>query len=580
MAHVHDLQETLVRQLRCGILPTSTGEDSNICMPEAWARAAMLIRINSLAQGYSGIRPVLIQGIVGLLEKDIVPRIPLRGSISASGDLMPLAYLAGTLQGEQSVAVWSGSSRRIVTAAVALQESPLEPLKLLPKEGLAIINGTAVSTGVAALVMHDVNCLAVLSQILTAMSTEALCGCRESFDAFFSAVRPHAGQAEAARNIWGFLDASKLVLENDGLKPGSLRQDRYGIRTAPQWLGPVLEDLLLATRQVTSECNSVTDNPLFDPVRERFVHGGNFQAKAVTSAMEKSRMALQAMGQMLFAQCTELINPKLNRGLPPNLVADEPSQSYLMKPVDIMVAGYQSELSFLSNSVGSHVQSAEMSNQSINSLALIAARYTHVSADVLSHLVSAHLFALCQALDLRVVDIKFREALKPPFEARTADAFARFYPEKVDGLCHQLWVELITRLDETTTMDSVPRFAAVFCSLQSTVLSTFGSSLEYGPHMKSWVKDCSEMAFQLFHANIESYSNHPDATPFLGLASGQMYNCVRKALGVPFITMDQEMVEDKGIGSYITNIYQAIQTGRLFAPVMEILRAVNHCEVK
>lgn len=193
-------------------------------------------------------------------------------------------------------------NRRIVTADVALAESALDPITLGPKEGLAILNDTAVSTGVAALAIHDANSLAILSQLLTAMSVEALRGTDESFDAFFAAVRPHPGQIEAAGNIRGFLAGSKLVQRNDGSEAETLRQDRYPIRTAPQWLGPILEDLRLASQQITMECNSVTDNPLIDidldrSDNARILHGGNLQAKAITSAMEKVRLAAQTIGQ-------------------------------------------------------------------------------------------------------------------------------------------------------------------------------------------------------------------------------------------------------------------------------------------
>lgn len=440
---MEELQAALIRELHGGILskPSQRGHgssdtmpaddtDSTACMPEAWVRASMLIRINSLSGGHSGVRPILIKNMVELLRRGITPRIPLRGSISASGDLMPLSYIGGTLEGKKSITVWagSGSNRHVMSAAEALSKTGLNPIKLGPKEGLAIINGTAVSAGVGALAINDANKLSILSQALTAMSVEALQGTTESFDPFFDSVRPHPGQREAARNIRRFLSGSGLAQDKDGSAAGSLRQDRYSIRTAPQWLGPVLEDLELATRQVTIECNSVTDNPLMDIDPEnlentRILHGGNFQARAITSAMEKTRLALQTIGRMIFAQCAEIIDPKMNYGLPPSLVCDEPSESFLFKPIDIAIAALQSELGFLSNPAGNHVQSAEMGNQSLNSLALISARYTHVALDVLSQLMSYHILVLCQALDLRAMHFKFLEGFKPTFDDLVSSNF-------------------------------------------------------------------------------------------------------------------------------------------------------------
>ena len=280
-------------------------------MPEVWVRASILVRVNSLASAHSGVRPALIATMADLLKDEILPRIPLRGSVSASGDLSPLSYTAGTMLGKPTLVVSAGSrkagKRGFTTADVALAEALINPIRLELKEGLAIVNGTSVSAAVGALAMHDAHGLAVLSQVLTAMSVEALCGTSESFDPFFAQVRPHPGQIDGVHNIYRFLDGSQLIQDADGTEEGSLRQDRYSIRTDSQWIGPILEELLLAHQQVTIECKSVTDNPLTDG--KRILHGGNFQAKAITSAMEKTRLALQSIGRMLFTQCTELINP-------------------------------------------------------------------------------------------------------------------------------------------------------------------------------------------------------------------------------------------------------------------------------
>ena len=146
----------------------------------------------------------------------------------------------------------------------------------------------------------------------------------------------------------------------------------------------------MAYRQIVTKINSATDNPLIN-AQGKMLHGGNFQAKSVTSAMEKTRQACQTIGQMSFAQCTELINPATSRGLPLNLVVDEPSESWMWKGKDIYIAALQSELGYLSNPAGSHVQFAEMGNQSLNSLALISARYTLTAVDVLTQLSAARL---------------------------------------------------------------------------------------------------------------------------------------------------------------------------------------------
>ena len=511
-------------------------------MPEPWARASIVVRINSLASGYSGVRPAILNSLIAFLEHDIVPIIPIRGSISASGDLMPLSYVGGALQGDPGILVWAKSAhdtrRRVTSADIALRDSCLTPIDLEPKEGLALINGTAVSTGVAALAMHGANCLGATSQVLTVMSVEALCGARESFDPIFARLRPHPGQVEVSRNIHALLQGSKLATESSDQSDGALRQDRYSIRTAAQWIGPVLEDFQLATRQVNIECNSVTDNPLIDVDREgRSFHGGNFQAKAITSAMEKTRLGLQSLGQMIFAQCTELINPKMSFGLPPNLTGEEPSESFILKPLDIVIAALQSELGFLSNSAGSHVQSAEMGNQSLNSLALISARYTHTALDVLTQLVSAHVFALCQAFDLRAMHLQFLASFKPWLIRDTEETFAGMVSSTVEleKLKNFLWHDFKLLLNQTTSMNTIPRFTHIFRSLQPLVLDAASPLPGTVPLLKTWTVRCSERATQSLEKNRKDYFLCPDATPYLGIASRRIYRYIRNNLSVPFL---------------------------------------------
>jgi len=168
--------------------------------------------------------------------------------------------------------------------------------------------------------LRENHLLAVLSQVLTATGVEALIGTVESFNSFIAEARPHAGQIELARNIRSFLTDSVLaqqsvhigLLGNDNI---GLCQDRYALRTSSQWMGPQLEHLIIAHRQVTVELNSTTDSPLVDVVANKVHHGGNFQGVSVTSAMDKARSALQMMGKMSFAKSSELVNQAMNKWL-------------------------------------------------------------------------------------------------------------------------------------------------------------------------------------------------------------------------------------------------------------------------
>ena len=568
-------------------------------MPESWVRGTILIRCNSLASGNSGVRPALVDGLVHMLHHDVIPVIPLRGSISASGDLIPLSYVAGALQGSPGVSVWIGKSdgrgRQQVPADVALSKLEQAPLQLGPKEGLAIVNGTAVSASVGSLALHDAHGLVILSQILTAMGVEALRGSAESFDPFFSFIRPHPGQAEAARNIRRFLQGSKLISDDDHDYDNSdtLRQDRYSIRTTPQWIGPQLENLMLADKQISIEVNATTDNPIVDTENVKILHGGNFQAMSVTSAMEKIRSSLQIIGRMLFSQCTELINPSFNNGLPPNLTADEPSQNFLLKGIDISVASLQAELGFLSAPVQPHVQSAEMGNQSLNSLALLSARYTHTALNVLSQLSAAYLLTLCQALDLRALYALFLSSLEPRFRHMTSEVFSP-YLNDIDKLHDQLWLQFKRELGRTTAIDSSDRFPQINRSLQPILFAHACSSSNPSATgnviqaIQYWTSAASNLSFDTFHETRAAYAASPSAAEILGPASRRMYEFVRGPLEVPFQMAFSDPKDPRNtqtancntdgttIGMQASKIHAAIMNGALYVPVMECMREVEN----
>lgn len=660
---VDDLQKTLLRSFNCGVLsppinshpvnhppsdlPNGRGEQADLghalsqaldvqdlgsinCMPVAWVRAALLIRINSLVSGYSGVRGALVQQMVQLLSNDIIPRVPTFGSISASGDLSPLSYIGSVLQGEANVTCTVGAlhgNPRIVNARDALAEAGLQPHPVVAKEGLAIMNGTAMSCSVGALALHDAHGLAVLAQILTAMTVEALNGSDESFDALFAQVRPHPGQVDSARTVYGFLRGSRLINDRGSGHAGALKQDRYSTRTASQWIGPVLEDLLLAHEQILTECNSVTDNPLIEVRSDsppRHLHGGNFQARAVTSAMDKTRQGLQSMARMMFTQCTEMINPATNFGLSPNLVADEPSESFVMKSIDITIAALLSELGFLANPVGTHVQTAEMGNQALNSLALISARYTLTAVDLTSKLAAAHLLAACQALDLRMMDKLFFGTLSVHAQ-HFADVWYQklpsysYFDDVRAGLTLDLEQAIRTKYETTTALDCEDRFNDIAKSLQPLLLShlppfanAYSSAWnnfdrrefavfisEAVSDIPTWTSHTASVLHDQFHKTRTDYLRNPDSTPCLGAASSKMYNYMRKDLGVPFLTnavltgatssaakvngagSEAGQVKDPvpTIGDYMTRIYTAIRNGSLYVPAMECLRKA-HAGVK
>ena len=205
--------------LQTPILPLN--HDIKTVMPESWVRASMLVRLNSLAHGASGVLPSTVEALLRLLTDNVIPKVPLHGSISASGDLSPLAYVAGVLDGKSSLDAYvdkrEDGERHLDRADVALSRHSISPIVLTTREGLALVNGTSVSAAVAALAMHEALNLAALSQVLTAMSVEALRGTDESFDPFLASVRPHWGQAECSSNIHTMLEGSGLVNRYQGV---------------------------------------------------------------------------------------------------------------------------------------------------------------------------------------------------------------------------------------------------------------------------------------------------------------------------------------------------------------------------
>lgn len=574
------LQKALIQHQNSAVLlPNDRGWESshlsNIyslnshSIPVPIVRAAMLVRCNSLLRGHSAVRPEVIEHICAFLRNSYTPVVPLRGTISASGDLMPLSYVAGALEGNPDISVHK-SNGDIIGADKALTELNLQPLEFGPKEGLGLLNGTAFSCGAASLVLVEANQLVLLSQLLTAMGTEAMMGTVNNYHPFIAATRPHQGQVEAANNIFKFLLESKLARTTSPEHNG-LAQDRYALRTSSQWIGPQIENMALALQQVRIELNSTTDNPLINLEDDNIYHGGNFQATAITSSMEKTLGVMQMIGKMMFSQCTELLNPTLSNGLSPNLCMDDPSLSFAFKGIDINMASYASELGYLNHPISNHVQSAEMHNQAINSLAFIGCRYAGDAVEVLSLMTATYLYVICQAVDLRALHAEFVKVVRPEIEGITATGFPTAYTH-LKTVQKTIWEELMYNWRRSTTSDLRDRCVIATNGSVGVLLDQLSGSASISHDRVAWewksrVPCVLQKAYETTRAKFLA---NPTTTTYLCTTSQKLYKFVRESLQVPphtgidaHPTTDREKSNGKEcIGSQVSKIYTALREER------------------
>ncbi len=272
-------------------------------------RAVMATRLASLSKGFSGVSVELLEQIVRLFDAGLLPMIPSEGSVGASGDLTPLSYLAAVLCGEREV--WRDGVQ--VDAAVALREAGITPLRLRPKEGLAIMNGTAVMTALACLAYDRAAYLTKLTTRITAMASFALDGNAHHFDQTLFSVKPHPGMQSVA--AWLRQDLPCEQVERNGKR----LQDRYSIRCAPHVIGVLADALPFFRQSIENELNSANDNPIIDAEGERVLHGGHFYGGHIAFAMDGMKNAVANLADLLDRQMALLVDSRYNHGLPANL---------------------------------------------------------------------------------------------------------------------------------------------------------------------------------------------------------------------------------------------------------------------
>lgn len=399
-----ELQENLLRFLNCGSGAPAT--------PDV-IRATMLVRANCLARGYSAVRPQVVELLLGCLNHDILPVIPERGSVGASGDLVPLSYLARTLIGEGMV--WHRGTRR--PAADALAAAGLAPLTLEAKEGLALVNGTSFMSAFAVLAAHDAAELASVAELCTAMASQVLGGNPGHFADFLFQQKPHRGVVRSASAIRAFLGQMTqeydygTVCSRTGYRQLSHPlQDRYSIRCAPHVIGALRDTVTWAAEMLTVEINSSNDNPLFDDTTGTVLNGGNFYGSHVGQAMDSLKIAVASVGDLLERQLELVVDEKFNNGLTPNLIprlgpADwEAGLHHGFKGMQLTASALVAEALRWTTPATSFSRSTEAHNQDKVSMGTIAARDARSVVGLVQEVAAVHLLSLCQAADLRGLD--------------------------------------------------------------------------------------------------------------------------------------------------------------------------------
>ncbi|MBN2007486.1 MAG: histidine ammonia-lyase [Anaerolineae bacterium] len=386
------LQRNLVLSHAAGVGPA---------LDTATVRAVIAIRANTLAMGYSGIRPMVVGTLLELLNRGVTPVIPAYGSLGASGDLAPLAHLACVLIGEGEA--WLEGERLL--GGEALRRVGLEPVELGAKEGLALINGTAVTTAIGALVLLRAENLARTADIAGALSLEAMRGTAAAFDPRLHFVRPHPRQVDAAAYMRRVLANSTFVRPHD---PRDI-QDAYSLRCMPQVHGAVRDTVAYARWALEIELNAVTDNPLifFDEAGSpEVLSGGNFHAEPVGLALDYLKLGMVALGNISERRTARLVDESLSNGLPPFLTRHGGLES------GFMITQYTAAALASQNKVLAHPATADSIPTSANtedhvSMATNAAHNARQVAENVERILAVELLAAAQGVDFR------REQLGP-----------------------------------------------------------------------------------------------------------------------------------------------------------------------
>jgi histidine ammonia-lyase len=385
------LQTNLIRSHAVGVGETLSTEV---------VRAAMLLRANTLAKGYSGVRLEVLETLVEMLNKGVHPRIPAKGSVGASGDLAPLSHMVLVLMGEGE-AEYEGE---VLSGKEAMEKAGIKPVQLDFKEGIALNNGTQLMTAIAALTVHKAENLIKTAEIAAALSMEALLGVSDALDEKIHKVRPHAGQAITAKNIRALIEGSKLVQTGkEAMAKIGRPHDAYSLRCTPQVLGAARDAIAYARKVVETEINSATDNPLVFPEEGVCLSGGNFHGQPIAIAMDMLGIALTMVGNLSERRIARLLDEKLSNGLPAFLI---PPQAKKGLHSGLMTAQYTAAALASENKVLAHPACVDSIPTSANfedfvSMGTTAAQKAAKILENTEYITAIELLCAAQAIEYR-----------------------------------------------------------------------------------------------------------------------------------------------------------------------------------
>jgi phenylalanine ammonia-lyase len=421
-------QQNLLEFLSCGV-----GES----LPEEVVRAAILLRANALSRGLSGVRIIVIERLLDLLNHRVTPVVPRFGSVGASGDLCPSAYIARAMSGRGEV-TYCGQR---VPASEALEKEHIPALALEAKEGLALLNGTTVMTAAATSVLDDSDYLFQCALSAVAMAVEALLSSPDYFHPAIHMAKHHPGQLRVAEMLNSYLFDSKLAVpldqirlrleeearhaqrDHDVVAAEESIQSPYSLRCAPQGLGPMLETLEQTRTVVEREANSVNDNPLIDPASNRVYHTGNFYGAHIARAMDGLKLDLANLANWLHSIMALLMDERFSNGLPPSL-SPHAGLYQGFKGMQIVHSSLVTAIRHWSAPSLIHTLPTEQFNQDVVSLGTHSAMTAMDITRLMRSVVAITLLSTAQAVDLRQGGARLGAGTRAVFRAiRAASPF-------------------------------------------------------------------------------------------------------------------------------------------------------------